>query len=92
MLDLPRVPHGFADFGAFLDHFRARVLQDAMTSATVTYWRRRSIVWAKAVPKPTDYTFGPTPQELAEAAERCAAIARACDAHADMLASARPIR
>ena len=30
----------------YMDHFRARVLQDALTEATAAYWRRRADTFA----------------------------------------------
>lgn len=41
-----------------VDHFRTRVLQDAMTDATADYWRRRARSFEAALPRPGDFTGG----------------------------------
>lgn len=48
-----------------LEHFRARVLQDALDQATVDYWLRRATDLAKALPRPGDFLGNSTPAERA---------------------------
>lgn len=73
-----------------LDHFRARVLQDALSEATAAYWRRRAATFLWAAPRPGDFTGQASADELAEQAEGCQATAEACLAHAELLANDPP--
>jgi hypothetical protein len=41
--------------GIDLDHFRARILQDALTEATAEYWERRAQQFVDAIPRAGDY-------------------------------------
>lgn len=43
----------------YLDHFRARVLQDAFAEATADYWLRRAEAYEAARPRLTDHPGGP---------------------------------
>ena len=76
----------------YLDHFRSRVLQDALTDATAAYWLRRAQAFDEAAPRPGDDTGGATPAELDERRQRCEATARACRAHAGLLRGLTPER
>lgn len=74
---------------SYLAHFRARVLQDALTEATAGYWRRRAEQFENARPRRGDDTHrGAAPQlqtsALAEAHARCTAVAQACRHRADV--------
>lgn len=40
-----RHPRLSDDLGAYLDHFRGRVIQDTLTEATSTYWLNRAATW-----------------------------------------------
>lgn len=71
-----------------IDHFRRRVIQDAMTSATATYWLRRAEQLETCLPQPGDYPGTATP---AETAERVAALRQAienCRNHARLISGA----
>lgn len=71
-----------ADLAEHVEHFRARVLQDALAEATAVYWRRRAQAFRDAMPRAGDYAGRATPDDLLDAWERCAAIAQACEAAA----------
>ena len=45
-----------------LDHFRRRVVQDALNSATAYFWRRRADDLRKGLTRPGDFTGNATPQ------------------------------
>lgn len=72
------------DLPEFVEHFRQRVLQDALAEATATYWRRRAQTFLAAMPRPGDYTGQATPQEIEARRERIAAAARACAERAEL--------
>lgn len=64
----------YSDILADPEHFRARVLQDALTEATAVYWERRAVQLDQAAePRPRDR--GPADPErqarLTEAAAAC---------------------
>lgn len=65
-----------------IEHFRARVLQDALAEATSRHWRRRAeqLEWAMA--RPGDYTGQATQADRHARAVRLAAQAQACRARA----------
>ena len=73
-----------------LNHFAARVLQDALTEAMAGHWDRRAQQWEAAAPCKGDYHGGASRTELLEAFERCQGIARACRSHAGLLRSLAP--
>ena len=88
-----------------LDHFRARVLQDALTEATAQCWVHRAHQFQQAAPrpggygadefdyddpKPGEYYGKATVEELREAWRRCMATAQACLRHADLLRESYP--
>lgn len=66
------------DLPGMLDHFRARVVQDALTEATAHYWRRRADTLEAARPRPGDFTGKATSDEIAAVDRRLTAAARAC--------------
>lgn len=65
-----------------IDHFRARVLQDALTEATAVYWRRRADSLLAAVSRPGDYRGKATAAEIAARDKRLREDAAACLRHA----------
>lgn len=67
-----------------VEHFRARVLQDALYEATAYYWRRRAEAFEAARPRASDWPGRATPEQLAEADRRCATAALACRQRAAM--------
>jgi hypothetical protein len=78
------------DLSSHVDHFRARVLQDALTQATADYWLARAQVWESSRPKAGDYHGTATAEQLEEADARCAQIAENCRAHAALYLDALP--
>lgn len=73
-----------------LDHFRARVLQDALTEATAGYWIRRAQHFEDAAPKPGDWHGLAEADDLVDRAIRCRQIAENCRHHAQLLLDSRP--
>lgn len=71
-------------------HFRARVLQDALTEGTAAYWERRAAQWDAVRPRPGDFTGKATPEDLEALDRRAAATAAACRAKATVTADSRP--
>jgi hypothetical protein len=76
-----------------VEHFRARVVQDALAEATAGYWRRRAVTFewvihGGPIPAAGDTTL--TPRLLKPAAgwtdrdHHAAAAAQACRHHADL--------
>jgi hypothetical protein len=68
-----------------IDHFRARILQDALTEATAQYWVHRAHQFQQAAPRLGEYHGNATRDELNEAWTRCHATALACRTHAQLL-------
>jgi hypothetical protein len=69
----------FDTAASYVDHFRARVLQDALTEATSHYWRRRAATFEAARPRAgTDYPGRAIPEQLTERDATLAAVAHAC--------------
>lgn len=58
--------HAISGLGQVLDlqHFRARVLQDALDQATVSYWLRRAAALSASLPRPDDFAGRATADEL----------------------------
>jgi len=73
-----------------LDHFRARILQDALTEATADYWEQRARAFEAAAPKLGEYHGSATREELNEAWTRCHATADACRRHAELISGEYP--
>jgi hypothetical protein len=73
-----------------IDHFRARILQDALTEATAAYWLRRAEQFEAAAPQPTDYNGHATEEELAKAWVQCKTAAITCRRHAELISQGRP--
>jgi hypothetical protein len=73
-----------------LDHFRARILQDALTEATAQYWVHRAYQFQQAAPTLGEFHGDATREELNEAWTRCHATTQACLRHADLLRGEYP--
>lgn len=67
-----------------LDHFRARVLQDALSEATAEYWRRRARTLERALSRASDYRGRATPEEIAQRDEGLRAAIMACSLRAQL--------
>jgi hypothetical protein len=76
---------GSAYLSLDLDHFRARVLQDALTEATAQYWVDRAHQFQQAAPRAGDFHGNATTEELRAAYRRCMATAGACLRRAEIL-------
>lgn len=79
------------DLAVSVEHFRVRVLQDALNQATARYWMRRATAFEDARPRSGDHPGGPVDwhtgqpcapavgaAQLAEQDRRLAGIAQAC--------------
>ncbi len=73
-----------------IDHFRARILQDALTEATAQYWVHRAQQFEAAAPTLSEFHGTATREELNEAWTRGHATAAACRAHADLVSGEYP--
>lgn len=69
-----------------LDHFRARILQDALTEATAQYWLHRAHQFQQAAPRVGEYHGSATRDELNQRWIECMATSQACLNHADLIA------
>ena len=65
-----------------VDHFRTRVVQDALAEATAAYWRKRAEDFERAHSRPGDYRGQATAAQIAEADARLTAQAEACRSRA----------
>ena len=72
-----------------LDHFRRRVVQDALNSATAYFWRRRADDLRKGLTRPGDFTGNATPQEIQVRNSKILVDAARCEHLADMLSKDR---
>lgn len=66
----------------YVEHFRARVLQDALNEATASYWIGRAEAFEAARPRPGDFTGNATRDDLREQWNRLTETANACRARA----------
>ena len=67
----------------YADHFRFRVLQDAMVQATAIHWRRRAEQFRAALPRPGDFPGrGITPAQRARRRERLLKVIEECELRA----------
>jgi hypothetical protein len=73
-----------------VDHFRARILQDALTQATAAYWLRRADQYEAAAPQPGDYGGNASQAQLTDAWVRCMTTAAACRRHAELITQGQP--
>ncbi len=73
------------DLTGYVEHFRARVVQDALTEATGAYWLRRSEVFEAARHRPgVDYPGAASLDDLRERWVTLTETAQACRARAQM--------
>lgn len=69
-----------------MDHFEQferRLLQDALTSATQSYWIRRAQAFEDAKPRSDDYPGRATQDDLRDQWRRLDGMAKACRARAE---------
>jgi hypothetical protein len=62
----------------YAEHFRQRLLQDALAEALSIYWERRAQAFLDARPRAGDFQGGATAEQLAALDRRLAATAQAC--------------
>jgi hypothetical protein len=72
------VSSGLPDLAGYVEHFRMRVVQDALAEATATYWHRRAAAFENAMPKPDDFTGNATAEDVEAQRWRIAATELAC--------------
>jgi hypothetical protein len=73
-----------------IEHFKARLLQDALTTATTAYWVHRAYQFQQAAPRADEYHGNATVEELRERWWNCMNTSLACRRHADLLRDAYP--
>ena len=73
-----------ADKLSYVDHFRARVLQDALTEALRSTWLRRADAFEAAMHKPGDFPGLCSVDQIEANNERLAQKAAACRNHASI--------
>lgn len=66
------------DLAGYVEHFRARVLQDALNEATAAYWHRRADAFDQARSRPGDHPGRAAPADPAARDRELDTIARAC--------------
>ncbi|WP_344004811.1 hypothetical protein [Nocardioides lentus] len=73
-----------AEVDAYVAHFQARVVQDAMREATASYWRRRAQTFRDARARPGDFLGDSTIEQRRARWCRLTEIAKACEARAQV--------
>lgn len=73
----------------YVEHFRRRILQDALAEATAEYWRRRAQTLEAALPRRGDFTGRATPEQLEEQRMRVASTVLACRQKAELMLGGR---
>jgi hypothetical protein len=61
-----------------VEHFRQRVMQDALSEATAAYWRRRAEVFDWAKPRTGDFHGQASREELSARWRELHELAEAC--------------
>jgi hypothetical protein len=73
-----------------IDHFRGRILQDALTEATAQYWIHRAHQFQRAAPRVDEYHGDATREQLRERWLECMATSQACLNHAELILQESP--
>jgi hypothetical protein len=73
-----------------LDHFRGRILQDALTEATAQYWIHGAHQFQQAAPRVGEYHGQATRDELNQRWLECMATSQACLNHAELIRQESP--
>ncbi|MFZ1114441.1 MAG: hypothetical protein WAN44_01265 [Propionibacteriaceae bacterium] len=73
-----------------IDHFRARILQDALTEATAGCWIHRAYQFLEAAPRKGDFHGTTNADELWERWSDCMNTALACRRRAQLIIEGRP--
>jgi hypothetical protein len=74
-------------YGVDAEHFRCRVLQDALTEALAGYWETRARTLLAACSQPGDFLGRATPEQVAERDQRLRDDAERCLRHAAVIRS-----
>lgn len=74
-----------------LEHFRSRVLQDALSEACAGYWNRRAELLERCLSRPGDYAGSATAEEIESRDARIRADVARCRAHATLIADGSDI-
>ena len=69
---------------AYVEHFRARVVQDALAEASAAYWLRRADAFDAARPRSGDYHGNATREALRARYKQLSEMAAACRAAAEV--------
>lgn len=85
-----RRPDGGCLVNIDIEHFKARLLQDALTEATAQYWVQRAYQFQQAAPRKGDFHGNATKQDLWERWQECMDTAQACLSHADLIRRLSP--
>lgn len=72
------------DLEPYVQHCRARFLQDMLTEATSAYWTRRAEAFDAARSRPGDYPGRTTAEQRAARDRRLATVAQACRHRAEV--------
>ncbi len=75
----------------YVEHFRERVLQDALSEATTAYWERRAEAFAAARPRFGDFRGRATLGDLMARDRRLAATTEACRRRAAVAPYGEPV-
>jgi hypothetical protein len=67
-----------SDLEEYVEHFRGRVVQDALAEATAVYWRRRAEAFRDALPREGDFLGKASPAEVEDQRRRVAQTILAC--------------
>lgn len=68
-----------------LEHFRARVLQDALDQATIGHWLQRHAALSASLPRPEDFVGRASSEELNAREARTRAALTAIERHVYLL-------
>lgn len=72
------------DLESYVEHFRSRVLQDALVSATRSYWLKRAEAFEAAQHRPGDFVGLCSVEQIEAANRELAEKARACRNRAEL--------
>jgi hypothetical protein len=72
------------DLPEYVEHFRYRVLQDALLEAQARYWHQRAAAFDAARPRAGDFTGQATHEDLEAQRYRLAEAILACRARAEL--------
>ena len=72
------------DLDAYVEHFRFRVVQDALNEATCAYWQHRADRFAAAMPREGDFTGQSTAEDIDAQRKRLSEVEFACRVRAQV--------